>query len=311
MRIVPATVEALCAGVSRARDARTPLSGWDLSALAGVVEYTPEDLTVTVGAGMTLAALQAVLAANRQWLPLDPPDAATLSVERLLACDASGPHRAGHGTARDWLLGLRVVLGDGRAVRSGGRVVKNVAGLDLLKLFVGGQGSLGIVVEATFKVAPLPEAVQFLRRVCRDWAEVGEAADVVASWRCLPAVVDAFRDGAGTRPVVVLGLEGSAEEVAALASDAVKAGWTPGGDAGHDARLRPLLPDRLSVLPSRMANELARRDPSHGVVRLANGVAHLPPGSVPPRVRPEGVRRLESRLKSQFDPAGILPALPD
>jgi len=136
------------------------------TALDRVTDYTPADLTITVEAGATLGAIQTLLGRHGQWLPWDPaaPDSATLG--GLLAAGASGPLRLGYGTPRDWVLGMRVALGDGRLVKSGSKVVKNVAGYDLHKLHIGALGTLGVIVEATFKIAPLPERVGSLVLVC-------------------------------------------------------------------------------------------------------------------------------------------------
>lgn len=122
-----------------------------------IVAHDAADMTITAEAGTTLAALGRTLAAARQWLPLDPPQAERMTVGGLVAADRSGPLRFAYGKVRDWLIGVSVVMADGALVRGGGRVVKNVAGYDLPKLFTGSFGTLGVIVEATFKVRPLPE----------------------------------------------------------------------------------------------------------------------------------------------------------
>lgn len=123
-----------------------------------VVEYTPADLVVTVQAGVRLGDLQRRLAEHGQRLPWDPPASPEATIGGLLAVNASGPLRLGHGPPRDWVLGMQVVLGDGRPVRSGGKVVKNVAGYDAHKLHIGALGTLGVITEVTFKLAPLSPA---------------------------------------------------------------------------------------------------------------------------------------------------------
>ena len=130
----------------------------DTTRLNAVVEHVAEDLTVVVQAGARLQELQDHLAHRGQYLPLDPalPERATIG--GILASNAGGPWRHAHGWPRDWLLGMKVVLSDGSIIKSGGRVVKNVAGYDMGKLFVGSFGTLGVIVEAAFKVAPLPAA---------------------------------------------------------------------------------------------------------------------------------------------------------
>jgi glycolate oxidase FAD binding subunit len=122
-----------------------------------VLAHEAADMTVTVEAGLTLAALNAALAPAHQRLPLDPPHPEGITIGGLIATDACGPLRWSQGKVRDLLIGIKAVLADGTIVNGGGRVVKNVAGYDLMKLFTGSFGTLAIVVEATFKVRPCPE----------------------------------------------------------------------------------------------------------------------------------------------------------
>ena len=121
-----------------------------------IVEHVAEDLTVVVQAGVRLADLQEHLAHRGQYLPLDPPLPDRATIGGILASNAGGPWRHAYGWPRDWLLGMKVALPDGSVIKSGGRVVKNVAGYDMGKLFTGSFGTLGIIVEAAFKVTPLP-----------------------------------------------------------------------------------------------------------------------------------------------------------
>ncbi len=137
-----------------------------LAGMQRVVAYEPADLTITVEAGITLAALRATLAAHGQILPLDPPGGNAATVGGVLAANVQGALRHTFGTARDWLIGLTVVQADGTVVHSGGRVVKNVAGYDMSKLYVGSLGTLGVIAEATFKLAPLPAAETTLALSC-------------------------------------------------------------------------------------------------------------------------------------------------
>lgn len=126
-----------------------------LQRLDAVIAHEPGDMTVTVQPGVRLAGLQARLAAHNQTLPLDP-SAVNATIGGVIAANAYGPLRHAHGTVRDWLIGMTVALPDGTLAKSGGRVVKNVTGYDMHKLHVGALGTLGIIVEATFKLAPLP-----------------------------------------------------------------------------------------------------------------------------------------------------------
>ena len=136
------------------------------TALNRVVEYEPADLTAHVEAGLTLGMLQETLARHGQWLPWDPPGGGRATIGGLLAAGRAGPLRLGYGTPRDWVLGMHVALGDGRLVKSGGRVVKNVAGYDAHKLHIGALGTLGVIGSVTFKLAPLPERFISLRAQC-------------------------------------------------------------------------------------------------------------------------------------------------
>lgn len=146
-------------------------------ALNRVVEYSPADLTITVAAGTALGDIQTTLAAHRQWLPWDPPAPAHATIGGLLASGVSGPLRLGYGTPRDWTLGMRVALVDGRVVKSGGRVVKNVAGYDMHKLHLGALGTLGMIVEATFKLTPLPEQLLTMVLQCASSASALRLAE--------------------------------------------------------------------------------------------------------------------------------------
>jgi glycolate oxidase FAD binding subunit len=122
-----------------------------------VLEHAAGDLVVRVQGGARLADLQAALAPAGQWLALDPPEPRA-TVGGVVAANASGPRRLRYGTVRDLIIGITVVLADGTVARAGGKVVKNVAGYDLAKLFCGSLGTLGLVAEATFRLHPLPAA---------------------------------------------------------------------------------------------------------------------------------------------------------
>ncbi|MCL5275517.1 MAG: FAD-binding protein [Chloroflexi bacterium] len=137
----------------------------DLSALSGVVEYNPGEYTFTALAGTRIAEVRALLAAQGQYLPFDPPLAergATLG--GTVASGLSGAGRYRFGGVRDFILGVRFVDGNGDLVRGGGKVVKNAAGFDIPKLMVGSLGQFGVMVELTFKVFPAPAAFITIRR---------------------------------------------------------------------------------------------------------------------------------------------------
>src|SRR5437867_4784160 len=127
-----------------------------LSRLDQIIEYEPADLTVTCQAGISVPELQRRLRVHGQKVPLDERPGKQPSADGMLATNSNGPSRHAFGELRDFTIGMRVVTADGRTTRAGGKVVKNVAGYDLDKLYIGSLGTLAIVVEATFKVLPLP-----------------------------------------------------------------------------------------------------------------------------------------------------------
>jgi glycolate oxidase FAD binding subunit len=121
-----------------------------------LVRYEPQDLTVSVGAGMRWDALRRLLAGNRQMVPIDPPLATEATVGGVVAANCSGPRRRQYGSARDAVIGMKFALLDGRLVETGGMVVKNVAGLDMGKLMIGSFGTLAAIAQVNFKVSPVP-----------------------------------------------------------------------------------------------------------------------------------------------------------
>ncbi|HEY6102097.1 MAG TPA: FAD-binding oxidoreductase [bacterium] len=126
--------------------------------LASLGEHDDANLTATVQTGMPLAALNAQLAARRQVLALDPPHPDASTIGGIVAANINGPRRAAYGGVRDLIIGMRMVLAGGEQIKSGGKVVKNVAGYDMCKLFTGALGTLGVITEVTFKMTPMPEA---------------------------------------------------------------------------------------------------------------------------------------------------------
>jgi glycolate oxidase FAD binding subunit len=138
-----------------------PLRGADVvlsvDRMRRVIDYGPADLTATVEAGLPLTDFNKLTVKERQWLPLDPPGFKTASLGAVAACNSSGALRQGFGTPRDYVIGLKLAHVDGTESKSGGRVVKNVAGYDLNKLYVGSYGTLAVITELTFKLRPLPE----------------------------------------------------------------------------------------------------------------------------------------------------------
>ncbi len=121
-----------------------------------VWHYEPADLTVSVEPGMKLGDFEHFLSRQGLWIPLDPPGGAKSSLGGIVATNAAGPLRLHYGAPRDMVLGMRVATTEGKVIKTGGRVVKNVAGYDLAKLITGSYGTLGVIVEINFKLFPLP-----------------------------------------------------------------------------------------------------------------------------------------------------------
>jgi FAD/FMN-containing dehydrogenase len=296
-----------------AETGKRQVSKFDLSALTGIERHSPEDLTAIVAAGTTVKAMQQALARHQQWLPIDPPRSEEMTVGELIAGNWSGPHRFGFGTIRDYLIGIKVILADGTESNSGGQVVKNVAGFDLPRLFVGSEGSLGVIVEAIFKLGPIPEARSLLSVEVDSGNEVGQLGQKILEHRLCPMILDAHcvdRQGARrAKPLVVVGFAGSSEDVKGqeerlseiLTTKPSKMDYSNWFWQAHpQARRRSVRPSELGALLDGLSTEA-------WVARLGNGVVYHGEESVTsPRVPSD----LELKLKAQFDPQGILPAIP-
>jgi len=185
---------------------------WALStrALSGIRAFSPGDLVVTAGAGTPLGELQDALRAAGQWMPIDPPGGESATIGGALASGVSGFRRATYGSVADRALGVEAMLADGRPFRSGGRVMKNVAGYDLARLLFGSRGALAVVTSVILRASPLPPARRTL------------AFDAPAPAQALRAVEDLCRDRrdpswaavvSGPPARVLLGVEGNADLV--------------------------------------------------------------------------------------------------
>lgn len=161
----------------------------ETGALSRIVAHVPADLTITVAAGTPFATVQRALGEVGQRLALDPPHASHATMGGIVAANSSGFWRARYGGVRDQLIGSTVALTDGSLARSGGRVVKNVAGYDLNKLLIGSLGTLGAIVECTFKVLPLPAASDGVRATFTRPGDAFAAADAVARTPARPVAL--------------------------------------------------------------------------------------------------------------------------
>jgi glycolate dehydrogenase FAD-binding subunit len=235
--VFPGSVDEVAAVIGLAAEAARPVTPWGggtaasvgtpaapgglvlgLRRLSRLLEHEPGDLTASVEAGITIEAFQTALRGRGQWVSLDPADARLATVGGVLATNASGPRRHLYGTARDLLIGVTVVTADGAVVRGGGKVVKNVAGYDLPKLFVGSYGTLGVIVEATVKLRPLPDHERLLGIPFDRLKDAGAAVRSLLAGDLIPNAIELFDAAAGAAlgaesPTLVVGFDGLREQV--------------------------------------------------------------------------------------------------
>jgi len=315
MILRPANIAELSEAMAEANAKSSPVTKVELTSLARVLEYHPEDLTVTVQTGITLGALQSELTRFGQWLPVDPPHAASVTIDEILNENLSGPHRFGYGTIREHLLGITAVLADGRVIHNGGKVVKNVAGFDLCKLFVGSHWSLGIMVEATFKLWPKPAEQRLLSKQLPDLSGAQAALRGVLDAPITPVVLDLFSTGY-PKSALLLALAGTAAEVEWQVREAARLGIVDAGSLEPIERFwaMPTPVRRASVPASRVTAEIESLEPEGFVARAGNGVIYYRGGKpAPVRKDPEAKspEALNRRVKEIFDPKNILPRLPE
>ena len=172
--------------------------------LGRVLRYERDDLTVSVETGMPFAQLQVLLANNNQMLAIDPPFAASATVGGVLGTNSSGPMRRGFGTARDLLIGMTFATLDGKLIKTGGMVVKNVAGLDLGKLMIGSFGTLAVIASANFRVHSMPPETRTFLFSYKDVDSAVETRDRIVRSCFQPMALDVITPPAAAR----LGTEG-------------------------------------------------------------------------------------------------------
>jgi len=279
----------------------------DLSPFRRVVEYHPEDMTVTVESGMTWPELQANLGEHDQWLPIDPPLPDFWTVRDVLDHALTGPRRCGYGLVRDWVLGLKVIMASGEVIHTGGKVVKNVAGYDLTKLFIGARASLGIIVEATFKVLPKPEAEKFAQVRLQKLEQIEDMLSGIAESNLTPAVLDVHNvPAAGQDPGlwVVIGFAGAHEDVEEQIAQAGVLGISKPSDLAHEKRFWGDSPaggvQTVSILASRLTRKLGTLAPQFFVARAANGIIHYLGEPAEPEKTESAF--LDERVKKTYDP---------
>lgn len=299
--VLPGDTEALAAVMAACYQARVhvvPWGGGTQQAIGPLVEqpevvvvtrrlnrvlkYEPDDLTIGVEAGMTVAELQTLLAAHGQCFPLEAAASERATVGGVVATAASGPRSLGYGTLRDLVLGLTVVQVDGTIIRLGGQVVKNVSGYDLVKLFTGSYGTLGVITEVRMRTFPQPPATVTLAAGFADQAAMAAALTAIAATQLCPAAVEVYDAAMQIEPrlagamVVVVRYEGHpaacARAVAELRALALAHGATAvyaESGSQQEQYWRPALqlaalphdhsawPIRMAVLPEQFATAFA------------------------------------------------------
>jgi glycolate oxidase FAD binding subunit len=247
------------------------------------IEHYAGDLVATVPAGATLAEVNAALARERQWLPIDPAGAAQATIGGIVATNDSGPRRQKHGATRDLIIGIEVALADGRLARAGGRVVKNVAGYDLARLMCGSLGTLAVITSATFKLAPLAAASRTVIADVQHAAQASELAMAIGAAPLSPSAIElqapryrllirfetteaaAIRQAQSALDLVKAAqltaavVEG--EQEAAAWSDHESLVWKPGG-----------MILKVSILPTEVAGALTELERLAGTTGIAYAV---------------------------------------
>lgn len=310
----------------------------DLSALDQVLDHAAGDLIFATQAGARLFDVQSVLGEAGQRLALDDVVPGS-SIGGILATNTSGPRRVATGTARDLLIGITVVRADGVVAKAGGRVVKNVAGYDLGKLLIGSLGSLAVVVEATFRLHPVPITHRWVTAEVDDPAQAQQLVQSILHAQAVPAAIETeWAQGRGAVSVLLEGREegvaGRAATVRRLLGEAsTESVDAPAGaamfpwdlDATGDDRATAL---KLTFVLSGLADVLATATGSHVSLRGSAGAgvayAAIAPGTPLEAVR-DAVQRLRdvctrhggsavvvdapSEIKAGVDVWGPIPAL--
>jgi glycolate oxidase FAD binding subunit len=253
------------------------------------VDHCAGDLTATVPAGASLAAVNQIIGRERQWLPLDPAASDRATIGGIIATNDSGPRRQRHGTPRDLIIGVEMALVDGRTAKAGGRVVKNVAGYDLGRLLCGSFGTLAVITTATFKLTPSAPASRTIVAAARHARGLTDLALAIAAAPLTPSAIELQ----SPPPRLLIRIETTEAAADRQAAAVLKLCGEHGADAstvvdeaeteiwrGLEAYLSPtdgtLL--RLAVLPTHVADmleQVERVSARHGIEYRAGGRAAL------------------------------------
>ncbi len=298
----------------------------DVTAHSGIIDYDPAELVITLRAGCNLREVEALLAAERQMFGFEPPAfAADATIGGMVACGLAGPRRAFAGAVRDFVLGVKLLDGRGESLQFGGRVIKNVAGFDVSRTMVGALGTLGIILEVSLRVIPMPE---------RETTLVFEHADLEEHIRWInelggePYPISASSWCNGLSRIRLSGSDrGVSQAAQLLGGDGDDTDWTRVKELEHDF-FDPALPLTRVTLPPATPNllgETAQLVEWGGAQRWVTGEVDVADmrrklestgGSVCAfrghdagvgvfQPLPPAMLKLQRSLKSSFDPAGI------
>ena len=236
-----------------------PIIGVSLAKFNKITDFQPEDMTVTCEPGTTLDTLQSEVSSRRLRLGLDVPLSGLATMGGIVSTNTAGFMRIAFGTPRDTLIGVRTVMSEGREVKGGGKVVKNVAGYDLCKLFTGAWGTVGILTELTFKLTTVPDTELFLGWKMPNLATAAKIGLELHGQRLAPLSIFATNEGQGTdaSAILVIGMMGTPARVAWQTADFARRI----GEAGVNSEAYPLTSEDLTTLRNRQA----RLDASFGV----------------------------------------------
>src|SRR5579871_2622620 len=319
-----------------------PLAAADVTINTGcltrVLQYEPRDLTISVEAGMPWRDLTKMLAVNRQMIPLDPPFAARATVGGVVASNSSGPRRRLYGTARDVVIGMTFATLEGKLIKTGGIVVKNVAGLDMGKLMIGSFGTLAGIAIVNFRVHPMAPGTRTFVQGFRRPAEAFAARDLLIRSQLAPAAIDIASTPDGYDLMVQAGgsdavLDRHARELPSMRSvsgDEEAAFWerirefTPAFLENHAQgavlRVSSTLSEMAGVLESMPAPALARAGSgvTYGyfeeaakipALKIGKSVIEFSPLDARPATlwsEPGSDFAMMKKVKELFDPAGLL-----
>jgi glycolate oxidase subunit GlcD len=293
------------------------------SRLDQIIEHEPADLIAIAQAGVKLTNFNAKLEENGQWLPLDPPDDGRATIGGVVATGLGGAQQFGYGRPRGSVIGMKVVLADGSMIKAGGRVVKNVAGYDLCKLFAGSFGRLGIITEVNFKLRPRP-AREATVIATGQLSDLVSAARVILEARLFPVAAEiispAFADRlsiTANNPVLLVRFAGNEKGVAFQIEQAMSrlenaAVETDDAWLWQSLAAAPFWSDYpsgsyASVLPGDLLRVVGKA-PGESIWQIGALDGRIRGYDIRAATEPGSVTRLMQRVKAQLDPFSVLPA---